>query len=208
MTRLQRQVMRLRLYGLLMWVCHPISVLLNVGAFLSVFTFLSLGTALVEKPDLYVGLRLMLLSPFGILVFWWRLAQLHFLLTAPPRIVPYFRGRPGLRTSTFSHGFALATQMELLDNLADQNGVRHLSAFGFSDDALFQRVIWHSPTDGAATVGALQAQTTGPLQNELNALRAALDVAVSRDRLFSLIVRLGSDEAVSPVEMDARQGSF
>jgi hypothetical protein len=137
-----------------------------------------------------------------------------------PRVVPYFKGvlkAPRSTWKAFNGGFAVASNLSELDELARIQNVAPLSSFGFSDDLYKQEVQWHEPSEGMRTVSALleslrtetsRAAAGKASVTELEALAAVLAVAAAQGTAFSLLVRLGRGRYISGAEMGRRKGSF
>ena len=100
-----------------------------------------------------------------------------------------------------------------MDEHAVEAGVPPLSSFGFRDDRDGQKLTWHPVPDGLRTVEALIAATQNlaeeaGLHDDLLRLQRYLKRAEAKGVRFCLIVRVGMDKLISPVEMDNRQGHF
>ena len=130
------------------------------------------------------------------------------------RILPYF-DKAVPEADTFTHGRALARNSRQLDALAEANGWPPLSAFGFNDDLLGEKVIWHPPSQGLQTVRGLLDHLTGhpedctePLRvlSDLEVVRDALAAAEKRGAQFCFLLRTG--DSWSGQEMEMRHGYF
>jgi hypothetical protein len=144
------------------------------------------------------------------------------------RVVPYFErkqfrsedpSRPVAEESrrAFRGGAGIASDLRQLDELAQQSGVTPLSHFGFGDDLFHQPPQWTDITEGKRTLDALIAKTGDPeiarsLRSstvaDLQALSIALDQVHSTQQRFAFLLRYGSDDFISGVEMERRVGSF
>jgi hypothetical protein len=104
------------------------------------------------------------------------------------------------------HGFGVAKEMPALDAAAMERGVAQPSDFGFSDEP--KR--WWNAREGLQTLDAIAGliADSDELGQDLAAMRSALEAAAEKEIKFALLVRLGPDDFISPVEMDNRKGSF
>lgn len=104
--------------------------------------------------------------------------------------------------------------MAVVDALADRQGVRRLSEFGFADDYYGQEVRWFSAAEGVRTVKALRAavdpaaRDTAALRADLEALGVALQAAVDEGVDFCLTVRLWPDSLQVVMTREPRQRGF
>lgn len=136
-------------------------------------------------------------------------------------ILPYFKkghppaGSPSVQGDTFLRGQTVARCCTYLDVLAQQNGLKPLSSFGFADDLGQETVIWHDAAQGLATVSGLLSilrqtpflgQDTQAVVEDLTAWQENLASASQLQVPFCLLLRHGN--TASGHEMDVRQGYF
>lgn len=124
------------------------------------------------------------------------------------RVVPYFE-KPMGDAPAFAGGAALARRAEALDRLALAAGVTPLSGFGFADDDAGEKLVWHEPALGLATVRALALQVAphdAGLRRDLELLADVLGRAAARRIRFALLLR--TTPAPSDEEKARRQGAF
>lgn len=128
------------------------------------------------------------------------------------RIIPYYSDRVP-EADTFLYGVAIASNSQILDEVAVAKNVKPLSAFGFKDDARWQKLVWHEPDEGIKTVESLLAEVhknpvifsdSAELQSDLNRILAALKAVQASKLKFCLLVWIG--DSVSLMEMDRRKG--
>ena len=208
-SSLQREVRRLREDCLVANLIHPICLILNFGLFLAVVGALVTLPELWREPSLVAAASAAILTAAAVWLTWIRISGLWHCIAARPRVVPYFQtrlGAPGEPSVTFEHGFGLANKMVALDAAASERGVAQPSDFGFSDEP--RR--WWDARDGLRTLDAIAGSVadSDELGQDLAALRSALEKAAEKGIQFALLVRLGADDFISPVEMDNRKGSF
>ena len=140
------------------------------------------------------------------------------VVTERPRIVPYFESRVITWTeawAAFQRGYGLAADLEALDRLSSQTGSTSLSSLGFADDLYRQPVTWFNADVGLECITALRVRMAesrcGLCENtegDLEALARVLDRAAESGTRFSLVIRLGTDNYIYPLEMDRRSGTF
>lgn len=167
-------------------------------------------------------------AAIAILYLWYVARTLRIYAGMQPRVVPYFdvkdfRSHDPSQAiaeesrAAFRAGAGIAANLPRLDDLATQAGVAPLSSFGFSDDLLNQQPQWSDLADGLRTLSALLARLREPESarpfdpitiSDLQTLAAALEKAQQRQRRFCLVLRHGTDDFISGVEMQKRQGSF
>ena len=148
---------------------------------------------------------------FGLLV----VSPLNWL-RLKPGIIPYFAqalGPYGGQSSTaFHRGRGLYQEIDVLDQLARNLGVKALSEFGFADDYYNQEVVWHSAAEGLRTAEALERGAANDpahnLADDLAALASVLRVAAEQGGQFCLVLRIGKDSLQSVSAMEGRQGKF
>lgn len=133
-------------------------------------------------------------------------------LTAPlrikPRIVPCFARKlgdyGGANSSAFVRGRVLYLEIDALDKLAEVAGITPLSAFGFADEWYDQTMQWHDADEGLRTVAALRqglaAQAAPELMCDLDALEAALRIALEQGVAFCLLLRRSAKDSLQVVE--------
>jgi len=208
-SSLQREVRRLREDCLIANLIHPICLILNFGLFLAVVGAMVTLPELWREPSLVAAASAAILTAAAVWLSWIRIDGLWFCIAARPRVVPYFQrrlGAPGEPSIAFKHGFGVANQMAALDAAASERGVAQPSDFGFSDEP--RR--WWDARDGLRTLDSIAGSVpdSDELGQDLAALRSALEKAAEKEIQFVLLVRLGADDFISPVEMDNRKGSF
>ncbi len=136
-----------------------------------------------------------------------------------PRIVPCFArelGPYGGETMTaFRRGRALYRESAAVDRLAENLGVKPLSAFGFGDDYYEQEIRWHPASEGLTTIEALQrglaslTVTSRGVAEDLQALASVVRTAAEQGVDFSLVLRLHAKDSMQVVRTrEVRQGSF
>jgi len=208
---LQREVRRLRLDCLVANLIHPISLLLNFGMLLAVVGALVTLPELWREPSLATAASAAILTAAAVWLSWIRISGLWHCIAARPRVVPYFQTRLGAHdkpytSGAFEHGFGLGDKMAALDAAASERGVAQPSEFGFSDEP--KR--WWDARDGLRTLDAIAGSVadSDELDQDLAALRSALEKAAEKEIRFALLVRLGPDDFISLYEMDTRKGSF
>lgn len=178
---------------------------------------------------LTVGLPGSVIAPTAATLYLWYVVRtIRHYARMQLRVVPYFErkhfrsddpSRPVAEESrrAFRAGAGIAADLQHLDDLAERMGVLPLSNFGFGDDAFNQPPQWSDITEGIRTLRALIAKTEEPeiarafnslTVSDLRTLSAALEEVQSTQQRFSLILRYGSDDFVSGVEMEKRIGSF
>jgi len=131
------------------------------------------------------------------------------------RVVPYFQ-RPGALHGTwkaFHGGDALYKQLGQLDQVAKQAEVAPLSSYGFRDDSHGDQLIWHNPEDAIRSIEGIlnyltKLELSTPAKEDLNALLEPLRSAEEKQLKFCLLLRTGKDDAIAPLEMDNREGTF
>ncbi len=127
------------------------------------------------------------------------------------RLLPYFSKRLG-DTDTWLTGQSLFRHSRQLDELATKLHILPISAFASGDDLILgEKLQWFDPKPAHETVSQILASpdaTSFPdeLKSDLQALRAALASASSKNVQFCLLLREGS--STSGAEMDQRKGSF
>lgn len=210
-SSLQREVRRLRSDCLGLFFIHPISLLLNFGLLLAVAGAFVTLSVLWQEPSLVGAASAAILIAAALWLSWIRISGLWHCIAARPRIVPYFQTRVGANdkpytSGAFAHGFGVANKMAALDAAASARGVAQPSDFGFSDEP--RR--WWDARDGLRTLDAIAGSVadSDELGQDLAALRSALEKAAEKEIQFALLVRLGPDSFISPVEMTNRKGSF
>jgi len=208
---LQREVRRLRLDCLVANLIHPISLLLNFGMLLAVVGALVTLPELWREPSLATAASAAILTAAAVWLSWIRISGVWHGIAARPRVVPYFQTRLGAHDKpytrgAFEHGFGVADKMAALDAAASERGVAQPSEFGFSDEP--RR--WWDARDGLRTLDAIAGSVadSDELDQDLAALRSALEKAAEKEIRFALLVRLGPDDFISLYEMDTRKGSF
>jgi len=206
---LQREVRRLRGDCLIANLIHPICLLLNFGMLLAVVGALVTLPELWREPSLGTAASAAILTAAAVWLSWIRISGLWHCIAARPRVVPYFRTRVGANDEpcgAFEHGFGVGNKMAALDAAASERGVAQLSEFGFSDEP--RR--WWEARDGLRTLDAIAGlvAASDELDQDLVALRSALEKAAEKEIQFALLVRLGPDTFISLYEMDTRKGSF
>jgi hypothetical protein len=145
------------------------------------------------------------------------------LLTEPlrhkTRIVPYFARQieeyGGKSSAAFAGGRGLYSDIVVLESLADTQGVKPLSTFGFGDDYYGQEVHWHAASEGLKTAEALRqglgARSPAALDaaHDLEALASVLRVAADQGVDFCLTLRLYKKDSLQVVSsMERRHGRF
>jgi hypothetical protein len=134
-------------------------------------------------------------------------------IKARTMIVPYFKTALG-DICTFAQGYVVARSCQALDELALQNGLTPLSAYGFNDDWDGEVLTWHPPAQGLATFAGLLNLLAGrpdffprqdKLVQELSNIRDALHKAADRDVPFCLL--LYSAGGTNSIEWERRQGT-
>jgi len=208
-SSLQREVRRLRSDCLVLFFIHPISLLLNFGLFLAVAGAFVTLSVLWQESSLVEAASAVILTAAALWLSWERVSGVWHCIAARPRVVPYFKTRlsaPGEPSVTFKHGFGVANQMAALDAAASERGVAQTSDFGFSDEP--RR--WWDARDGLRILDSIACSVpdSDELAQDLAVLRSALEKAAEKEIQFALLVRLGADDFISPVEMDNRKGSF
>jgi hypothetical protein len=133
------------------------------------------------------------------------------------RLVPCFRQSVG-DISTFERGACLARHARRLDELADQFWKRRLSAFGLSAREGRERSPrWYPAQEGIDTVSALMqavpddpqlADAADQIIADLQTILDALCKADERGIAFRMVLRLGDDAWINPMEMDSIDGTF
>ncbi len=128
------------------------------------------------------------------------------------RIFPYYdQALPG--AETYLSGHALARNCLHLDRLADERGLKGMSAFGFNDALLGEPIVWHDPGEGLATVsGLLAAVANRPeavddaraVTTELTKIQTALALARDKNVRFAFLLELG--DSTSARVWEIRQG--
>jgi hypothetical protein len=203
---LQREVRRLREDCLIANLIHPVSLLLNLGMLLAAVGACVTVPELWREPSLMAAASAAILTAAAVWLAWIRISGLWHCITARPRVVPYFQTRVREPWKAFNRGFELASKMAALDAAASGKGVAQPSDFGFSDEP--RR--WWNARDGLRTLDAIAGSVAdlGELGQDLAVLRSALEKAADKGIMFALLVRLGPDDFISPVEMDNRKGSF
>ncbi len=168
-----------------------------------------------------------LLATVGSLFLWltWVMVGASRADESIAHVVPYFAKRLG-DSECRSHGYAVASNCEKLDRLADRKGTRRLSAFGFNDDLRGESVTWHPANAGLESVtdlldhlgksyarnadaDGLQEADGDDLQEvvaDLRRFESALRSAVESEVRFCLVLLTGTGG--SGKEHDVRQGSF
>ncbi len=130
------------------------------------------------------------------------------------RVVPYLE-REVDGPYTLCNGDALARQLLRLDEFAARHGVPILSHFGFNDDLLGEKVVWHPAGDGVAAISSLEeALRSSPerlpdshaILTELGQIRLRLEAAQKEGVRFCLHFRQG--DSISGHEMSLRQGVY
>lgn len=133
---------------------------------------------------------------------------------ARPRIVPYFPEKPE-GPDTFFSGWAIARNCLRLDRLAEAEGVRPLSSFGFEDAFYDQSQEWHPSAEGLATCEVLLAAVRSHpetmaapegLVDELEKLCERFREAERAAIPFCLHLRI--DAAYTAHEFDSRPGKY
>jgi len=210
-SSLQREVRRLREDCLVANLIHPICLILNFGLFLAVVGAMVTLPELWREPSLVAAASAAILTAAAVWLSWMRISGLWHCIAARPRVVPYFQTRVGANdkpytSGAFVHGFGVANKMAALDAAASERGVAQPSDFGFSDEP--RR--WWDARDGLRTLDAIAGSVadSDELGQDLAVLRTALEKAAEKEIQFALLVRLGPDDFISPVEMDNRKGSF
>ena len=192
---------RVWLNGILVW--------LTGGLLLIGITFGFLCAVIVNFQMGNYLLGLCATGCFGF--FCWLLYKAVFSETKI-RIIPYFSDRVP-EADTFSHGYAIAANSQILDEIAKAKNVRPLCTFGFRDDQTAQRLIWHEPEEGIKTVECLLTEVQQhsanffreeELQLDLSRVLVALKAVQTRKLKFCLLVWIG--DMVSPLQMDRRKG--
>lgn len=200
-----------------MWFCAPFLILSSLGTYGYLIAFL-------EDRKLVYALALLLYVPVLLVsLLFFSCAVLFIRGTLFPhsfgaRIVCYFRQQAGdTEDAAFRRGFALARNCQRLDRLAAEMGLEPLSAFGFEDDHAREQVEWHSPGSGLETVtGLIRRIEQDPecvpdasaTLADLQAIETALQKAADHGVDFCFLLRIGRSLAVSPKEIESRQGSF
>jgi hypothetical protein len=203
---LQREIRRLREDCLVANLIHPICLLLNFGMLLAAVGAWVTLPELWQEPSLMAAASAAILTAAAVWLAWIRISGLWHCITARPRVVPYFQTRVRDNWGAFNRGFAIASGMAALDAAASEKGVAQLSDFGFSDEP--RR--WWNAREGLRTLDAIAGSVADSekLAQDLAAMRSALEKAAEKEVTFALLVRLGPDDFISPVEMDNRKGSF
>ena len=112
------------------------------------------------------------------------------------RIYPYYNKHLP-HAGTYLRGQSILRNLHQLDGLAEQNGIKTISSYGFPDALRKQIVIWHDASDGLQTVtGLIKAVAESPhsftdaaaIQAELEIIRLAFEKASSEGIKFSFLI--------------------
>jgi len=125
------------------------------------------------------------------------------------RIVPYFEKAVSVKSSGRNHPFfqgrKIAKNLRKLNRYATAAGARPLSAFGFKDDKLGQKMKWHDPKQGLLTIDRILDRLAGQagrstirhghadLIKELALVREWLQMASDADVRFAFVVRMAHE---------------
>lgn len=187
------------------------------GLCVSIVGLIPFIAAFRESGSLTVGL-----VGFGLAALFFGWVVISWLLwpyRLRPRIVPYFVRELGPlwgdTMAAFTRGRGLYREIVALEELAETQGVKALSAFGFAYDHYGQQVRWHPASEGLRTVEALrqslgaQTHAAPDVARDLEALASVLRTAATQGVDFSLVLRLHAKDSLQGVcTREVRQGSF
>ena len=116
------------------------------------------------------------------------------------RIIPYY-DKPLAEADTFLSGQALARNCLHLDRLAEERGLKSISAFGFPDALRGETVVWHEAGSGLPTItGLLEAVAAYPnavddaaaVVADLEKIKFAFEAAAPQGIRFAFLVEVGN----------------
>ncbi len=180
--------------------------LLAVLVMAGIVTAFCLTSCLRENGSVWSGC---ISTAVFVFVAWVAYQSIHGCLRV--RVVPYFEKRLG-GIKTFLAGEAIFLHSGHLDGIATQLGIRPLSAFASGDDLIWGECLeWFTAQEALRTVECLMQSDATPnlpssVFSDLSQLRDALNIAVSTNTRFCLLIREGS--STSGAEMERRKGSF
>jgi len=90
---------------------------------------------------------------------------------------------------TFLHGYAVARNCQVLDNMAAQLNLRELSDFGFNDDFRGERPTWHPPEAGLPTITGLRQSISRKGAGEENSLDKLEEVIADLERIDTALCK-------------------
>ena len=194
-----------------------INCIFAVGLFFSLLALIP--TIVWFRADGLPWGKLIFLAVFTLFFGWAVVMWLTWPRWLKPRIVAYFARElepyGGGTSAAFWRGRAVYLELAALEKLAQDLGVKPLSAFGFEDDFFEQKVQWHPAAEGLQTVAALrqsldaQMLANRALIQDLDALAQVLHSATERGVDFCLVLRLTKSDSIQAVcTREDRQGRF